>query len=90
MQDADLRLDGNAAAGLLREIFPFEMTVTWTTCAHCGALDQVGALVVYLQAPGVVFRCPACGSVLMRIVRGRARYFVELTGVRCLEIPEQG
>ena len=32
MQDSDLRLDGNAAGGLLNEIFPFEMTAAEATC----------------------------------------------------------
>jgi hypothetical protein len=29
------RLDGNAAGGLLGEIFPFEMTTAQVTCANC-------------------------------------------------------
>ena len=36
MADSDLRLDGNAAGGLLNEIFPFEMTTAQATCAGCG------------------------------------------------------
>lgn len=89
MTSADLRVDGNAAAGLLREIFPVEMTVTWTTCAHCGAEGQVGTLVVFVQAPGVVFRCPGCEGVMIRIVRGRDRLFVDMSGVRCLQVPAE-
>ena len=30
----DTTLDGNAAGGILREIFPFEMTLVEETCAH--------------------------------------------------------
>jgi hypothetical protein len=33
MNGSDLRLDGNAAGGLLNEIFPFEMTAADATCA---------------------------------------------------------
>jgi hypothetical protein len=29
-------LDGNAAGGLLREVFAFDATVAATTCAGCG------------------------------------------------------
>ncbi|MGH2705718.1 MAG: DUF6510 family protein [Actinomycetota bacterium] len=88
MDDADLRLDGNAAAGLLGEVFPFEMTVARTTCGHCGMVEPVGNVLVYMQAPGVVFRCIHCGGVQIRVVRGRGRFYVDLSGVRCMQIPE--
>ena len=35
-------LDGNRAAGLLREIFGREMTVAVATCASCGAVAPIG------------------------------------------------
>jgi hypothetical protein len=33
----DLRLDGNAAAGLLSEVFTHEATAAAVRCASCGA-----------------------------------------------------
>ena len=36
MDIEERRLDGNAAAGLLGEIFPFDMTMVRTLCAGCG------------------------------------------------------
>src|SRR5262245_6142446 len=56
------RLDGNAAAGVLAEIFVAEMTVATTTCETCGAVARVGELHTYLGAPGLVVRCAACGA----------------------------
>src|SRR6516162_7073053 len=53
-------LDGNAAAGLLQEIFPFEMTLAHTTCAGCGRLDAIGVLAAYLHGMGTILRCPSC------------------------------
>ena len=85
MRQSDLKVDGNAIAGLLREIFTMEMTNAESTCAGCGTVHAVGRVDVYLNAPGVVVRCPACEQVLMRIVHGRGRYWVDLTGTRCLE-----
>jgi Zn finger protein HypA/HybF involved in hydrogenase expression len=85
MRQSDLKLDGNAIAGLLREIFTMEMTNAESTCAGCGAVHAVGRVDVYLNAPGAVVRCPACEQVLMRIVHGRGRYRLDLTGTRCLE-----
>lgn len=89
MQQSDLKLDGNAIGGLLREVFVMEMTGAKTTCAACGAVNFVGKVDVYMNAPGVVVRCPGCEQVLMRIVHARGRYWVDLTGTRCLEFEEQ-
>jgi hypothetical protein len=86
MEDADLRLDGNAAAGVLGEVFALEATTAVSTCRSCGARGEVGSLVVYAHAPGLVVRCPGCDAVLLRVVRGRGRTWVELTGVRSLEL----
>jgi len=85
MDVADLKVDGNAIGGLLREIFLMEMTAAETICAGCGAVNAVGRVDVYMQAPGVVVRCPECKQVLMLIVHGRGRYWVDLRGIRRLE-----
>ena len=82
----DTTLDGNAAGGILREIFPFEMTLVEETCAHCGATRTVGELTVYKSAMGTVMRCPTCEQVLMRIVSTRGRYWLDMQGVRVLQI----
>jgi hypothetical protein len=80
-----MKLDGNAIGGLLREIFAMEMTTAETTCAGCGSVHAIGRVDVYVNAPGAVVRCPACEQVLMRIVHGPGRYWVDLTGTSCLE-----
>src|SRR6266513_1439001 len=73
VEQADMKLDGNAIGGLLAEIFNMEMTSAEGTCGGCGAVNAVGRVDVYVNAPGTVVRCPACGQVLMRIVRGSGR-----------------
>lgn len=84
----EMTLDGNAIGGLLSEIFTMEMTAAETTCASCGAVNPVGRVDVYMHAPGTVVRCPSCGAVLMRIVHGSGRYWVDLSGTRCLVLTE--
>jgi len=83
-----MKLDGNAIGGLLREIFTMEMTTAQSTCASCGAVNAVGRVEVYVHAPGTVMRCPDCGAVLMRIVHGKGRYWVDMSGMRALELLE--
>jgi hypothetical protein len=72
------RLDGNAIAGELFEVFGEEMTTATATCAGCGSSGPLGELAVYLQAPGVVARCSSCESVMLVIV--------EIRGVRCVDL----
>lgn len=74
-------LDGNAIAGLLYDVFSSEMTTATGTCATCGRATVLGELVVYLQAPGTVVRCPVCGNIVMVFVRREAMTCVDLTGL---------
>jgi hypothetical protein len=80
-----LMLDGNAVAGLLREIFAVEMTTAIGTCNGCGAVDAVGAVHVY-QGAGIVLRCPHCHDPLVKIVKDGARMWIDMRGLRTLEL----
>jgi hypothetical protein len=81
----DLMLDGNAIAGLLREVFAVEMTTAIGTCGGCGATEPVGAIRVFRGA-GFVLRCPHCDNALVKIVEGGARRWVSFPGMQALEI----
>ena len=87
VDDATLRLDGNAAAGALQEVFGTEMTLTPRTCTSCRSSAPLGAHHVYLHAPGIVLRCPACHDLALRIVRTPARTLVEIRGVLEIAAP---
>lgn len=82
----DLRLDGNAVAGLLGELFAAEATVALVSCASCGAEGAVGTVHVYARGPGVVLRCPGCTGVLMRFARVHGRLVADLRGVGRLDL----
>ena len=90
MESADLKLDGNAPGGELREIFCAEMTIARSTCAACGAVREMAELTVYAHAPGTVFRCRSCEAVLVRIVRAGDRIWLDPSGVSCLELRAPG
>ena len=79
-------LDGNAAGGALLELFGVELTAAPCTCAGCGAREELARVDLYLDCPGVVLRCPHCESVLITIVRGRERTWIDLRGTRSLEL----
>jgi hypothetical protein len=79
-------LDGNVAAGMLANIFYPEMTIAETSCAHCGAVRQLGELVAYVHAPGVVLRCSSCDAVLLRVMQNRNRIWLDMRGVSLLQL----
>lgn len=80
-------LDGNAAAGLLRELFALDVTVARFTCAECGAVGEVGAARVYGGTMGAIFRCVACDGVVLRLVRTPAGLWLDMQGSRRLVVP---
>jgi hypothetical protein len=82
----DAPLDGNAAAGVMAEVFQLEMTMAVTTCASCGAVRPLGELRAYLQAPGAVLRCPTCGVVQLRMVRAPTRAWLDFRGMQVLQV----
>ena len=86
MDANDLRLDGNAVAGLLAEVFTFEATTAVVRCASCGNDGTVGSAAVYAQAPGVVVRCGSCSEVLMRFTEIRDRVVVDLRGAATISL----
>jgi hypothetical protein len=81
------QLDGNAAAGLLSEVFVRDVTIAQVTCAGCGATGKIGALTLYSQEMGAVLRCPHCESVIVRVVRTTTHVWLDAHGARSISIP---
>ena len=85
--DDKLRLDGNAAAGTLGEVFSFEVTTAEYACEGCGKTDRIGAAMVYdVRGLGIIVRCPSCDNALIRLAHNRGRYRIDLRGVRQLQV----
>jgi len=87
MQTEEMRLDGNAAGGILRDVFTHEMTAALATCAGCGALGPVGALLEYGHRMGIVLRCPQCDTPVLRIVILPGHFRLDCSGLLRLTIP---
>jgi len=83
----EMTLDGNAAAGVLSEIFAVEMTATPTECANCGREGEIGSLMAFTQSPGIVLRCPGCQQVMIRIVRTPKADYLDARGAVYLRFP---
>jgi hypothetical protein len=80
--NATLPLDGNAAAGLLGELFAFDVTTARVTCDGCGATEAAATARVYGGAMGAILRCVHCDGVVVRLTRTPAGYFLDMQGAR--------
>ena len=89
MQTEEFRLDGNAAGGILRDVFTHEMTAALASCGGCGTVGPIGALLEYGQPMGIVLRCPTCDTPVLRIVRTPGLLRLDFSGIRLLTIPER-
>ena len=78
-------VDGNELAGAVRELLGADVTVARGRCVACGQEGMVGEARVYHRAPGLVARCTSCDAVLLRLVRGPGRAWLDLRGVSYLE-----
>ena len=72
--------DGNALAGPLSEIFAVDVASAVGCCTGCGTTGPVAQLRVYGPGPGLVARCPHCGQVVLRWVRGGESAWLDLRG----------
>lgn len=81
-----LRVDGNAAAGILSELFVQDVTSARAKCAGCGKTRTIGALVVYAHGMGTVVRCPGCDSVLLRVARTPTHVWLDATGATSIVV----
>ena len=88
MDDTQLRLDGNAAAGLLRDVFVPDLTAARAACASCWAIEQMGSQHLYMSplSPGAVLRCNSCQQVLMVLARADRGYRLSARGIQWLAV----
>lgn len=73
-------VDGNAAAGILSSVFVLEPTRAEIVCACCGKAAAVAEQRAFAMEMGAILRCPACGSVTLRIAETPHGRFIDLRG----------
>jgi hypothetical protein len=83
---AELILDGNAAAGILYDVFGTEVTAAPAQCANCGNVGEIGALLAFTRAPGTVLRCTICSQVVLRIVQTPDATYLDARGAVYLRL----
>jgi len=88
MESQAMRVDGNAMAGILGEVFVQDMTAARIRCGGCGKVEPVGAEHAYTQAPGIVMRCCHCDSVLLVVTRTATTHRFAIGEAAWLEVGE--
>ena len=83
-------LDGNAAGGMLSELFAFDVTTARATCDGCGTTVELAEARVFGGTMGVIFRCTHCQSVVARFVKTPRGYWLDMQGTRSLFVPAGG
>jgi hypothetical protein len=74
-------LDGNAMAGVLRDLFGRDMTTMGYECPGCRRTGVVAEMAVYMSGPGTVARCRDCDTILLMLTERRGMYCIDLPGV---------
>lgn len=80
-------LDVNAASGALRDIFMIDVTMAKCQCNHCAKAGPLAEAFVFAMEPGLIVRCTNCEGVLMRVVSGEGRTWLDLRGMSYLVFP---
>ena len=78
------RLDGNAVAGPLMDLFTVDLTAATFVCGGCGRSAPLATYTTYADAPALVLRCPDCSGVVLRFSARDGTVRLDLTGTRLL------
>jgi hypothetical protein len=80
------RLDGNAATGVLTQVFCGEPSGALIVCAGCGETAAIGALMAYGLELGAILRCPKCDTAVLRLGAAGAALWLDLRGAVSLHV----
>jgi hypothetical protein len=85
-EDDTNRLDGNAAAGVLAELFCGEPSMAVVVCAGCGRVGPVATLLAYGLELGAILRCPTCDTAVVRVGSTGRRRWLDLRGAVSMRV----
>lgn len=75
------RVDGNAAGGLLLEIFGREMTTARATCRYCAQEAALADAVAEVDDAGVILLCRGCSPMLLTCLRVEGEQTLTIGGL---------
>lgn len=81
------RVDGNAAGGLLLEIFGQDMTAARATCRHCAHEAALADAVAEIDDAGAILLCRGCRHTLLTCLRSQNEQTLTIGGLTRLRWP---
>ena len=87
MTRSTMGTDGTGLGGPLHDVFALDVVAAIGRCGNCARTGSMAETRVFDHAPGVVARCPTCDQVLLRLVRGPGRAWLDLRGLSYLQLP---
>lgn len=81
-ENAGSIVDGNAAAGMLWDVFGVDVTALVGVCRGCHAAAPLAEAVVELDDVAAIVRCRSCTHTLMTVLRsgGEVRLVIGTLG----------
>ena len=83
-------VDGNAAAGILSEVFAGDVTLLTGECGGCGAVAPFAETVVELDEVAAIVRCRGCTHTLVTVLRSEQGVRVVIGSLRELAVSPAG
>jgi len=68
-ENATSTVDGNAAAGMLWDVFGTDVTALVGVCGGCGAAAPFAETIVELDEAAAIVRCRSCTHTLFTVLR---------------------
>jgi hypothetical protein len=84
------RVDGNAAGGILLEVFGRDMTSARAACAHCDREAELADAIAELDPAGVILLCRGCGRTLLTCLRDGGSATLVIGALSLLRWPADG
>lgn len=76
------RLDGNALAGPLSEVFDFDVVLARGRCASCGDVAAIAEALVVASDGRLTAHCRRCDAELLVVLESHGEVVVTMSGVR--------
>ena len=83
-RNENVPLDGNAAGGMLSELFALDVTAAQIVCDGCGTVAAVASACDYGGPMGAILRCAHCGTAVLRLTHTPAGLWLDMRGARRL------
>lgn len=81
------RVDGNALAGILSDLFTGDPTTMVGECGPCGAEAVLADAVVELDPAGAIVICRSCTHTLFTVLAAPDGVHWEIAGLRSVRYP---